>query len=328
MHVRDFATRLTLGLVGAALLVSASSCASGGGPSPDAQLQPDRFLFERGTEALERRRWLQAREYFRTLVDTYPTSEHRQNAKLGIGDSYLGERRTESDILAASEFREFLRFYPLTARADYAQYKLALSQVRQVLSPERDQTATREALRELDTFISTYPGSQYLPEVLKLQRETRDRLSESELLVSRYYFRVRHYIGTIARLEELMKVDPSYSRRDALYYYLAESYYRMNRKSDAKPLFERLVHDFKVSEYLDEAQQRVSELSAEPTAASPAATAGATPPASDPPAGAPSPTAPASSGSQQTQTQTPASTGGASSTRAAPSTTPPAAAGR
>ena len=328
MHVRDFARRLTFGIIGAALLVTASACASGGGPSPDAQQQPDRFLFERGTEALERRRWLQAREYFRTLVDTYPTSEHRQNAKLGIGDSYLGERRTESDILAASEFREFLRFYPLTARADYAQYKLALSQVRQVLSPERDQTATREALRELDTFVTTYPGSQYLPEVLKLQRETRDRLSESELLVSRYYFRVRHYVGAIARLEELMTVDPSFSRRDALYYFLAESYYRMNRKSDAKPLFERLVHDFKVSEFLDEAQQRVSELSAEPMAAPPAATAGATPPTSAPPTSPPPTSAPAGSASQTQAPTTAPPGGGASSTRAAPSAPPPAAAGR
>src|SRR5688500_6890414 len=148
MRARFFARCLTFCALGAALAATVAGCASGGNQPPVAsQQEADRFLYERGAEALSRKRWIQAREYFRTLVDTYPTSEHRQNAKLGIGDSYLGEGQIESDILAASEFREFLRFYPLAPRADYAQYRLALSQVRQVLRPERDQTATRDALR-------------------------------------------------------------------------------------------------------------------------------------------------------------------------------------
>ncbi|HVZ19527.1 MAG TPA: outer membrane protein assembly factor BamD, partial [Vicinamibacterales bacterium] len=124
----------------------------------------DRFLYERGTESLNRKHWLEAREYFRKLVDTYPTSQYRQDAKLGIGDTYLGERRSDSDILAVNEFREFLRFYPLAPKADYAQYRLAVSQVHQTLGPERDQTATREALKELDTFVANYPQSQWLPD--------------------------------------------------------------------------------------------------------------------------------------------------------------------
>src|SRR5687767_293839 len=108
MRVRNFARRLSRSLAAVALLVTLSACASGGGDVPPAaQQEADRFLFERGKAQLERRRWIQAREYFRTLVDTYPTSQFRQDAKLGIGDSYLGEGRTESDILGASEFREF-----------------------------------------------------------------------------------------------------------------------------------------------------------------------------------------------------------------------------
>src|SRR5690606_3573225 len=42
---------------------------------PDSEQRPDAFLHARGTEALEAGHWLTAREYFRRLVDTYPTSE-------------------------------------------------------------------------------------------------------------------------------------------------------------------------------------------------------------------------------------------------------------
>lgn len=304
MRVRNFAGRLSLLSVGLAFLVTLSACGihlrTSQPPDPTAQQEPDRFLYQRGSQALERKRWLQAREYFRTLVDTYPTSTYRQDAKLGIGDSFLGEKRTESDILAASEFREFLRFFPLAERADYAQYRLAVSQVRQVLKPERDQTPTRDALKELDTFLKTYTQSKYLTEVTALHRQTRDRLSESELQVAQYYFRVRHYLGTISRLEELMKVDPNFSHRDGVYYYLAEAYYRVNRRADAKVLFQRLVDDFKVSEHLKDAEQRLATIAAEPAApvnaatpapAKPEETGSPAPPAAPPPATGAAPSA-------------------------------------
>lgn len=234
---------------------------------PGTEMQPDAFLFARGSEALEAGRWLTAREYFRRLVDTYPTSQHRQDARLGIGDSYLGERRIDSDILAAGEFREFLRFYPLAERADYAQYRLAVSQVRQMLSPQRDQTATRDALRELQTFTANYPNSQYLKEVIALEREARDRLSESEFLVGRHYYRTRWYPGAVARLENLLKTDPQYTRRDGAYFYLAESYARLQRIEDALTYYRKILEEFAVSEYMEDARKRVEALEAEPARA-------------------------------------------------------------
>ena len=67
---------------------------------PTGTPEPDKFLFERGTEALNKKRWLVAREYFRELIDTYPQSPLRADAKLGIGDTYLGEGSAESYVLA------------------------------------------------------------------------------------------------------------------------------------------------------------------------------------------------------------------------------------
>jgi outer membrane protein assembly factor BamD len=261
----------------ASIALALSSCTTGRSsaklPAVGEQ-EADRYLFDKGTEALQRHRWLDAREYFKRIVDTYPGSRYRQDAKLGVGDSLLGEKRIDTDILAASEFREFLRFFPLAPRADYAQYRLGLAVVRQTLSPERDQTATQEALRELNQFIEKFPSSQYMPDVLKLQREMRDKLSRSELLVGRHYFRTHWYPGAVARLEALLKNDPDYLGRDAAYFYLAESYYRLDKKSEALPYYERLVTEFKVSEFLKDARKRLAEL--EKTPVTPAAATAAT----------------------------------------------------
>src|SRR4029453_1544654 len=139
-------------LVFVIVLIVASTAACGGKKTtvPPGTPQPDKFLYDRGSGELKEKNWLAAREYFRQIVDNYPQSPLRPDAKLAIGDTYLGENTTESLVLAANEFREFLTFYPTHTRADYAQYKLAMSHYKQMRAPERDQTETREAVKEFD----------------------------------------------------------------------------------------------------------------------------------------------------------------------------------
>src|SRR5687767_15723815 len=107
---------------------------------PQGVTQPDRYLLDRAMAELKDENWMNARTYFQQIVDNYPQSPLRPDAKLGMGDSYLGEGSAESAVLAANEFREFLQFYPTNMRADYAQYKLAMSHFGQMRAPERDQT--------------------------------------------------------------------------------------------------------------------------------------------------------------------------------------------
>ena len=111
----------------ALVVVVAAGCAGSSTRVPVGTLEPDKFLFEHGTAALNDRKWFTAREFFQTLVDTYPQSTYRADAKLGIGDTYIGDGTAEGYVLAQNEFREFLSFYPTHRRADYAQFKLAMT---------------------------------------------------------------------------------------------------------------------------------------------------------------------------------------------------------
>ena len=74
---------LHLAIGSIAVLVSlalSGACASGPRRPPTGTPEPDKFLFERGTEALNERKWLTAREYYRQLVDEYPQSPYRAHA--------------------------------------------------------------------------------------------------------------------------------------------------------------------------------------------------------------------------------------------------------
>lgn len=254
--------RLMTALALAAML--AGGCAAKSDVLPPGTVDADKFLFDRGTEAAKDRRWLDSREYFRNLVDNYPQSPYRPDAKLALGDTYISEGTTESLLLGANEFREFLTFYPTHARADYAQLQLAKSFTEQMLAPERDQSATKDAIREIEIFLQRFPNSPLMPEARKLEREARDRLSEAGYRVGFYYFRIRWYPGAIERFREVLQTDPAYSGRDAVYYHLAESLYRTQKGAEALPYFERLLKEFEKSEYLEEAQKRVAELKTTP----------------------------------------------------------------
>ena len=230
---------------------------------PAGTSEPDKFLFDKGEAALQAKKWITAREYFKQVVETYTQSPFRPDAKLGVGDTYLEEGGADNLVFAMNEYREFLSFYPTNKRADYAQYKLGMTHFRQMRAAPRDQSETRDAVKEFQTFVARYPNSPLIPEVKSKLREAQDRLSESSYLVGMFYFRQKWYLGSIDRFSSLLKNDPEYTARDNVYFYLAESYVRSKREAEALPLYERLVNEFDKSEHLPDAQKRISALKAQ-----------------------------------------------------------------
>jgi outer membrane protein assembly factor BamD len=250
------------------LLALGAACGSGKPKVPALGTQgADQFLFNRGMEELNKKHWYAANEYFKRLIESYPQSDKRQDAKIGLGDSMLGLKSASADILAINEFREFLQYYPLNPKADYALYRICQAEYRSVLIPERDQTATIEALKDIDTFLERYPTveqSKYRPEVEKLKRAAQDRLSDKEFLVGLYYFKAGKGVigGAVNRFTYLLQHDPDYTRRDQVYYYLGESMMRLSRANgpQALPYFDKIVTDFPKSKFFKQAQARVAEL--------------------------------------------------------------------
>lgn len=251
-----------------ALLMGAGACASGPKKPPVGAEDPDKFLFEHGTEALSKRRWFVAREFFRQLLDNYPQSPYRPNAKLGLADSYLGEGTLESQVMAINEFKEFLSFYPTHDLAHYAQFKIGMAHYYEMRAAARDQTETKEAITELTAYVQRYKDKPLYAEAVQRLREAKDRLSDHEYGVGFFYLRSRMSIpGAIDRFTQILKNDPDYTRRDAVYYQMAQALILLDQHAAALPYLERLVNEFEQSEYLDEAKEQIPQLQARITAA-------------------------------------------------------------
>ena len=256
--------RLIGWLLVSATIIGAAACASRTRNAvPPGTTEPDKFLFDKGSEALNKKKWLTSREFFKQVTETYTASPFRPDAKLGIGDTYLGEGSAEALVLAINEFTEFLSFYPTNRRADYAQFKLGMAHFRQMRLPQRDQTETRAALREFDAFIARYPDSSLMAEGKARQRETRDRLSEADYQVGYFYYRQRWYPGAIDRFKQVLKDDPGFTGRDSVYFFLAEALVKVQKGAEALPYLEKLVQEFEKSEHLVLAQKLITDLKAQ-----------------------------------------------------------------
>jgi outer membrane protein assembly factor BamD len=244
--------------------VGLSACATGSKKPPVGTLEPDKFLFERGTEELNKKHWLTAREYFRELMDSYPQSQYRADAKLGLADTYLGEGSAESQVLAINEYREFLSYYPTHRNNYYAQFKLGMAYYYQMHGPDRDQTETGEAIAELTRFVEQYPNSPLIEEGRNRLREARDRKSDADYRVGYFYLRTQKFPpAAIDRFMSILKNDPEYTHRDAVYFYLAEALIKMKREAEALPYLDRLINEFESSEHLDDAKKLAETLKAD-----------------------------------------------------------------
>ncbi len=244
------------------LALAVSACSSNP-PVTAAPGEADRILLDRGLAALKERSWTRARTYFSELLESYPQSPLRAEAKLGVGDSFLGENNSASYVYAQNEYREFLAFYPTNPKADYAQMQLGMVHFNQMLSPQRDQTETREAVKEFQVFVDRYPNSPLLPQVKQRLREAKDRLSDADLLVANFYSSIRLYAAAEPRYRHILTSDPEFSRKDTLYFRLAETLERSDKKAEALPYYERLVNEYEQSEHLEEARRRIDRLKLE-----------------------------------------------------------------
>ncbi len=246
--------------VGVVLAVSAVGC----GPSgPVLSADPTgTSLFEEGKLALDEEDWRKAGNALDTLLKNYPASPYLAEARLGLGLAYYEQARPDTLILGIDAFQGFLTYHPTHPRADYAQYMVGMSYMRQMRSADRDQLETRNALRAFDRFNEMFPDSSLRPEALKQRQVALDRLADSELRVARWQLDARGlWQAAASRADEILETYPGSSFKCDLLFLLAESYKEGQKWGEAVEYYEDVVSNHPDCEYAQLAAERLTEIS-------------------------------------------------------------------
>jgi outer membrane protein assembly factor BamD len=236
----------------AALLLASGGCAWMR-PAPTPILPPDE-LYSQGESELERRRYIEAREAFRKIVERHPNTSWAPRARFLIGEAFYREGEFDK---AVKEFDTFLSFYPRHQIADLVQYRLAMSYYDQLKPVEQDQGLTVKANEQFKKLVKEYPDSRYATDALAKIDICRGHLAQKEVWVATYYFAQGNPSAARQRLEFVIKEYPRTLVIPEALYTLAEVNFVEGKNQEAMDLLRQLANDYGFSEWGKRAVQRL-----------------------------------------------------------------------
>jgi outer membrane protein assembly factor BamD len=250
MSVRAAAV-LTLVALLAAL---ASGCGSGRRDDPILRLSATEAL-EQGRVLLEAEKYREARKYLIHAFEVEPNSSAGREGLLLAADALYLQGGLDAYVEAETRYRDFINRFPTSPRADYAQYRLAMSLSQRMEKPNRDQQTTRKALAEFDSLMRTYPTSEWVDEA-RLERErVNANLAEHEFVVADFYLRYGNLGGAIERAKYVLDNFPEYPHPDRALSIVCRGYARAGQVENAEEWCGRLRAEHPDSELISKIEK-------------------------------------------------------------------------
>jgi outer membrane protein assembly factor BamD len=224
--------------------------------------QPDKVLFDKAIDDIEHGRFEVARITLNTMINTYDQSEYLAKAKLAIADSWFREGGAHGLAQAEAEYKDFILFYPTMEEAAESQEKICQIHYKQMDKSDRDTTQALRAEEECRTLITQFPNSKFIPETQQILRNIQEALAGGEFLVGDFYHHKGSNPAAANRLDRLVDQYPLYSHADLALFEMGDSYSKMGNRfrQKAGDAFARIVRDYPLSPYAEDAKKRLNQL--------------------------------------------------------------------
>ncbi|UCD72166.1 MAG: outer membrane protein assembly factor BamD [Syntrophobacterales bacterium] len=215
-------------------------------------------LYENGLALYKKKKYSRALEVFNELKGSFPGEDpYYTRAELKVADCYFfQEEYTE----AISHYEEFRKFHPFNENIQYVIFQIGLSYFNQMLSADRDQSATRNALSNFEFLIANYPPSIFTDKAREKVKICRERLAEKELYIAKFHYKKKKYQGAKARLEGIVALYPDVDALDEALFYLGKSHLELGETDLARKVFTDLVGSYSDSTFSDDAKKELKEL--------------------------------------------------------------------
>ena len=191
----------------------------------------DAALFARGQQQAERKNYGAAAEAFQILIERFPSSPLAARAQFGLATNRMANK---DEIEAEVAFDDFLRLYPADPKVPDALIMKGDLLARQVLSPERDQGKTREAIQAYTRFLEREPGTPRAREIAGKVLALRNRLALHEVAVVRYFLTRKMYGSAEARARWAVATYPDVPAAGTLLTLLVQALEKQGKKDEAE----------------------------------------------------------------------------------------------
>jgi len=169
------------------LTVVLSSCSTKNAIKPGDSLE---VAFAKAKALYEKERYGDAARAFETVLSLGRGSDTAREAQYLLAESYF---KNKEYLIAASEYRRYITFYPRSELRIEADFMEAYSYYK--ISPryKLDQTDTERAITLFRVFIGRYPDSEKSAEAVALLDEMRNKLALKSIQAANMYFNLKLY---------------------------------------------------------------------------------------------------------------------------------------
>jgi outer membrane protein assembly factor BamD len=194
-------------------------------------------LFKQGEEAFDKKNYRRAIEHWQAVRDMYHTKELTTLTERKIADAQYAAGQT---IEAIAGYENFLKQHPGHPQTREILILLGKAHYSEILSDDRDQTATRNALATFEQVQRNYPDQKDEAEIQTLIRQCKDRLADNELYIAAFYLKTKLYVPALERLQHLHQTYPSYSEMPKAEFLLAKAHYFTDDKEQCATVLNEL----------------------------------------------------------------------------------------
>jgi outer membrane protein assembly factor BamD len=186
------------------------------------------------------------------IIDNYPYSDYAVLANLEIADTYFRRERYEE---ALSYYRDFAELHPQHPKVAYALHHAALCHYHQSKEPGRDQSATEQAVAQLEDLMRRFPDAEEAREAEALWRELRTRLGSHVMQIGDFYMERDEYQSAANRYRAVLDRYPGLGLDPEALYKLGVCYERMNRTDEASRIFQVILDNYGDTEVAESAAE-------------------------------------------------------------------------
>jgi outer membrane protein assembly factor BamD len=146
--------------------------------------------------------------------------------------------------MAAYYFKRYSSNFPNTREAEECTFMSAFCSTQNSPEYSLDQTSTRDALKELQSFINTYPDSKRISECNDLIDKMREKLETKDYRIAMMYYRMEDYVAAITSFNNILKDYPETQKKEEILFLIFKSYNKYALESIITKKRERIMKAF------------------------------------------------------------------------------------
>ena len=174
-----------------------------------------------------------------------------------LGSAQLRSRNPEE---AKIQFERLIIDFPNSKFSEEAFFRIGHCSYAASNPAIRDQSTTRDAIRELSDFIDKYPEGAFADSARKYLNACYEKLAEKEYLNARFYEKIEKWESAIVYYRELIQAYPESKFVPESKYSIAHALSQVQRPGEAREVLEELLKQNKSPEIERKARSLLARL--------------------------------------------------------------------